>query len=107
MPTFSVTVKKSENLQEYKDRFTKWQDHLPGKPNKEEALIALLDLCEEGIESLKARTEPASVQQTLEAIGCPFLKYIKFNFQCFERSDAQKKPDHLGIDPRPLYLRIQ
>jgi hypothetical protein len=102
--TFSVSTRIEARKDEAYERFNKWKDIQPGSPSSWESFELLLDLAEKGIDSLEARSEPATVEQTIQQIECPFLEYEAFDFKCFERMDAKKKPDKLGTDPANVLI---
>jgi hypothetical protein len=107
MVTFSITTPNQARKEEVQERFKKWKDIQPGNPSMFEAFVALLNLAEEGIENFHVRTEPLSVQQTIEQIACPFLKFEDYDFKCFERFDSKRKPDLLGTDPGKVFTRCE
>jgi hypothetical protein len=105
MPTFSLKIPTQEMKDEVQQRFKKWKDNQPGSSSMYEAFNALLDLGEKGIESLKTRNEPTSVEDFISLINCPHLRYEDFNFKCFERMEKRKKPDILGDEQTKVQTR--
>jgi hypothetical protein len=105
--SFSVSTRSEAKKDKAYERFNKWKDLQPGSPSSWVSLELLLDLAEQGIESLETRREPASVQSTIKKIDCNFLEFEEWDFKCFEKMDAKKKPDILGTDPDKVLIRCE
>ena len=106
MPTFNLTAPSKKAIKEYRETLNKIVD-AESLDSQAQALELLFKVYFKGISEIERDREPASVQQTIEKINCPFLKYEEYDFKCFERFDAKKKPDNLGTDPGKILIRCE
>jgi len=95
MPTFSVRIKDQGRYDKAVLRFKAIQDKLQGNPTQVETLETVFDIAEGINVQSKFQGTPASAQDVIDEINCPYLQFDG-NWFCLELVHRTKKKKDLG-----------